>query len=205
MIVWVDNFLSLSTQETLNDDIENDLNKHFKVKSLGVPNLLLGIKLTIGDEYISLSQSHYINILLEKYGMVDANPVSTLMDPNMKLDVAEDKEPINGNHNPKIEHGYTQLIGSLMYLTIATHPNISYAVNQLAQYTSNPKPLHWTAVKRIFRYLKYMKNTTLTYGGKDTKIKNSDLNFFCDANWGNGPDQKSINRYVVIIAGGAVA
>ena len=50
-----------------------------------------------------------------------------------------------------------------------------------------------------------MKNANLTYGGKEAKINNTKLNFFCDADWGNGSDQKSISGYVTTIAGGAVA
>ena len=84
-----------------------------------------------------------------------------------------------------------------MYLALASRPDISYAVNRLAQFTSNPKGVHWTTIKRIFRYLKYTKNANLTYRGNDAEIKNTELNFFCDANLGNG--------YVTIIAGGAVA
>ena len=79
-----------------------------------------------------------------------------------------------------------------MYLVLATCPNLSFAVNQLAQFTSNLKAIHWTAMKRIFRYLKLTKNGNLTYGGKDAEINNTDLNFFCDADWGNGSDRKSI-------------
>ena len=60
-------------------------------------------------------------------------------------------------------------------------------------------------MKRIFRYLKLTKNGNLTYRGNDAEINNTDLNFFCDADWGNGSDWKSISGYITIIAGGAVA
>ena len=79
-------------------------------------------------------------------------------------------------------HSYANLIGSLMYLAIATRPDIAYAINKLAQFTSVPKPKHWTAVKRIFRYLKSTKNYKLTYGGSD-ELLNEELNIYCDADW----------------------
>ena len=47
--------------------------------------------------------------------------------------------------------------------------------------------MHWTAVKQIFRYLKQTKNDKLTYGGSDDEIKNTELNFFCDADWAKIP------------------
>ena len=76
LLVWVDDFISLSTKEDLNNILEQDLQLHFEVKSLGRPNLLLGMKVTVGTNYISLSQSHYIDTLLDKYGLSDANPVT---------------------------------------------------------------------------------------------------------------------------------
>ena len=138
---------------------------------------------------------------------MDANPVSTLMDLNVKLDTEtkNNKKEAEAEEDLKINHSYTQLIRSLMYLALASRPDISYAVNQLVQFTSNPKAMHWTAVKQIFRYLKQTKNDKLTYRGSDDEIKNTKLNFFCDADWANNSDQKSINGYVTIIAGGAVA
>jgi len=67
------------------------------------------------------------------------------------------------------------------------------------------KVLHWTAVKRIFQYLKYMKNFALNYGGDDKDILNTELNIFCDADWANDTsDQKSISGYVVTMTGGAI-
>ena len=205
LVIWVDDFLATSTNEDLNNEIQKNLNTHFKVKSLGRPTLLLGIKIKIGDNTIQLSQAHYIDFLLEKYGLKDANPVATPMDPNVKLDMeAKEAEEAEEKEDLKIGHGYAQLIGSLMYLALATRPDISYAVNRLAQFTSNPKPVHWTALKRIFRYLKQTKNANLTYGGEE-EIKNTSINFFSDADWGNNSDRKSISGYVTIIAGGAMA
>ena len=55
------------------------------------------------------------------------------------------------------------------------------------------------------RYLKQTKNAMFTYRGKEAEINNTKLNFFCDANWGNGSNQKSISGYVTIIAGGVIA
>ena len=101
-------------------------------------------------------------------------------------------------------HGYANLIRSLMYLVIATRPNIVYAINNLAQFTSAPKLKHWTAVKRIFRYLKGTKNYKLIYGGSD-ELLNEELNIYCDADWASDLDRKSISGYVITIAGGAVA
>ena len=111
-----------------------------------------------------MSQTHYIKTLLKKYGLQDANPVSTPMDLNIKLDNPEEILEEQGNIQ-MVTHGYANLIRSLIYLAIATRLDIAYAINKLAQYTSAPKPKHWTAVKWVFQYLKGTKDHRLTYGG----------------------------------------
>ena len=144
LLVWVDDFISASTTNDLNDVTEHNLKSHFDIKSLGLPNLLLGMKVHVGHDIISLSQTHYIDSLLTKFGLADANPVATPMDPNVKLDKYDKstKTELEGEEdsNNKISYGYAQLIGSLMYLAIATCLDIAFAVNKLAQYTSDPKP-----------------------------------------------------------------
>ena len=115
------------------------------------------MKVTQSDHTVTLSQTHYINALLEKFQLTDANPVHTPMDPNIKLEalvVQHSSGSVQGE-DTQITEGYATLIGSLMYLAIGTRPNIAFAVAKLAQFTSNPRKEHWTAVKRVFRYLKY--------------------------------------------------
>ena len=48
---------------------------------------------------------------------------------------------------------YRELIGSLLWISMETRPDISYAVNECARYSSDLKPEHWTACLRILRYL----------------------------------------------------
>jgi len=108
--------------------------------------MILGIKLLQKNNQISLSQTHFIDSLLNKFGLENANPVMTPLDPNVNLDNDETENNSN-NHNEEISHTYATLIGSLMYLALGTRPDIAYAVNKLAQFTQQPKPKHWTAVK----------------------------------------------------------
>ena len=61
---------------------------------------------------------------------------------------------------------YREAIGSLMYASVATCPDITFAVSTLSQFLDNPGDIHWEAVKRVFCYLSGMKSYQLTYGGK---------------------------------------
>ena len=71
---------------------------------------------------------------------------------------------------------YSQLIGSLLYISNRTRPDISYAVGKLSRYTSNPSREHWTALERVFRYLRG------TIGYSDVMEGYSDDNWITDYN-----------------------
>jgi len=44
---------------------------------------------------------------------------------------------------------YREVIGSLLWLSLGTRPDITFAVSQVAKFSANPGPDHWTAVIRI--------------------------------------------------------
>ena len=123
---------------------------------------------------------------------------------DLNVDLNQDDEPSDDDitHSTQGSGIYATMIGSLMYAALGTRPDIAYTTNRLAQFMSRPQPEHWTAVKRIFCYLKGTKNYMLTYGGQNS---NADVNIYCDADWASHADRKSVSGYIVIIAGGAVA
>ena len=204
LLVWVDDILTLTNSPAESDRVEAELKSKYDIKALGQPSLLLGMKVThdTTNHTITLSQTHYIDKLLKKFNLENLNPVTTPLDPN--VDLNQDDEPSDDDitHDTRGSGMYETMIGSLMYAALGTRPDIAYATNRLAQFTSRPQPKHWTAVKRIFRYLKGTRNYALTYGGTNS---NADINIYCDADWASHADRKSVSGYVVTIAGGAVA
>lgn len=105
---------------------------------------------------------------------------------------------------------YQAAIGTLMYAVLGTHPDISYAVQALAQFSSCPGPSHWTAVKHIFRYLKGSLDYGITYGCKGEPrahvyYHNFRFEGYSDADWGANPvDRRSISGYVFLIGSGVI-
>lgn len=67
------------------------------------------------------------------------------------------------HHGPDLSFAnpefYRMLVGSLQYLTL-TRPELSFALNAVCQHMHNPLDSHFTAVKRILRFVK----GTLTQG-----------------------------------------
>ena len=74
---------------------------------------------------------------------------------------------------------YQSAIGSLLYLW--TRSDIAFAVSHVARFCSSPTKEHWTAVKRILRYLKGTSNYGLMYSRNDD-IADA-LNGYSDADW----------------------
>ena len=132
--------------------------------------------------------------MLEKFGMTEAKPVSTPVDVSMNLHTDSEKVPID-------KQLYQSAVGSLLYLSNWTRPDIAFAVSNVAKFSSNPTQEHWIAVKRILRYIK----GTVTVGINYT-VDNSDIFGYCDADWaGDRNDRKSTSGYVFNLAGGPVS
>ena len=126
--------------------------------------------------------------------MDNCNPISTPADTNAKL-VKEDS-------TSKLVDGslYRAMVGSLLYISIATRPDIANAVGVVSRFNSKPNQTHLTAVKRI--YLKGTINIQLSY----TRSPSTGLLGYADADWAGDIDmRRSTSGYVFIYANGAIS
>ncbi len=174
--------------------LKDGLKKEFKMKDLGQAHYCLGMRIQVNgnDGELSLDQEKYIRELLVRFGMEDCNGAPTPLDPNQDLFAEE--------QNLVTNVPYQELIGSLMYIAHSTRPDIAFAVG-LSRFNQAHSQMHWTAVKRVLRYLKRTVNWKLNF-----KQTNSDLHGFSDSNWGaDKSDYKSTTGYVFILSGGAVS
>ena len=127
--------------------------------------------------------------------MQNAKPVGTPVDVNTKLVNATNEEECVD------QLLYQSAVGSLMYISVSTRPDITYAVSNLARFSSKPTKTHWTALKRVLRYLR----GTVRYGILYTKMCSSNCVGFSDSDWaGDVNDRKSTSGYIFQIGGGAV-
>ena len=96
---------------------------------------------------------------------------------------------------------YQSAVGSLMYLAVSTRPDISYSVGSLTRFNSKPTKEHWTALKRVLRYLKGTMDLGILY----SKAESDSCIGYTDADWArNQDDRKSISDYVFLLSGGAI-
>jgi len=162
-MVWVDDLLLFASFIQIMERLKSELNSLFDLTDLGEPTKIVGVEINVTNDSVTILQPQYIDALLHKYNMQDANPVTTPLDPNGKL------EPNKEERTPNHSNDYASLIGSLQFLAIATRPDIAYAINQLAAYTANPDLKHYGAAKRVLRYLKGTRSHRITYRAQPTQ------------------------------------
>jgi hypothetical protein len=86
---------------------------------------------------------------------------------------------------PEDVKNYRSVIGALPYLS-HTRLDLAFAINKACQYLSAPTTVHWTAVKRILRYVK----ATLGLGLKLCRSTSLVASGFSDADWVGCPDDR---------------
>ena len=122
-------------------DTKRMLFNSFDMKDLRVADVILGIKITRIPDGISLSQSHYVEKMIERFS---------------DHEIKENTNPfllhiyLHKNTGTKIRQlEYSQIIENLIYLMNCTRLDIAYVVSKLSRYTSNPSDQHWTALLRV--------------------------------------------------------
>jgi len=189
--IYVDDGLIVGNKDEEIEGFLKLLQEEFKITSGSLENFL-GMQIKCeSDGSIFLSQEAYTNKILKRFNMADANGVST----PASREESDNMKDVSG----KVP--YREAVGSLMYLMVATRPDIAFAVNKAARVMDKPAEKDWNDVKRIFRYLRATSN----YGLKYTR-GSSELKVFSDADFaGDKATRCSTMGIVAMFSGGAVS
>lgn len=192
--IWVDDGLVCANNPKLTTAIINYLMQHFEMRHSSVSQFV-GIKIARNKQLgtIHISQPDYIRKLIVRFHMTDCHPLAVPADPNCRLDESATES------NEKFP--YKEAIGSLMYLTTVSRPDIAFAVGQASRHCENPNRQHWAAVRRILAYLQGTQDYGICFG--QTK---DDLCGFSDSDYAGDPStRKSTTGYLFLLNGGPVA
>ncbi|XP_043725761.1 secreted RxLR effector protein 161-like [Telopea speciosissima] len=97
---------------------------------------------------------------------------------------------------------YASAVGSLMYAQVCTRPDIAFTVGVLGRFQSNASLAHWTAAKKVMRYLQRTKDPMLVYHRCDQL----EVVGYSDSDYGGCIDDlKSTSGYIFMLAGGAIS
>nr|AAZ28935.1 polyprotein [Phanerochaete chrysosporium RP-78] len=199
LAVHVDDFSLFAKTREIMDKLKGELSSRFEMTDLGPVRQILGYEVIRERDQrtLMLRQAAYIRKVLDRFNMADSNPVSVPMDPNTRLQKTPDAPPP--------DFPYREAVGSLMYAAVGTRPDISYAVQTLSQFCERPSTAHWTALKRVLRYLKGTAEWGIIYKAPEAQTTPIEVVGYSDADWGANPDdQKSISGYVFLLGGAPV-
>jgi hypothetical protein len=188
LLVYVDDIVLAGNNSLEINSVKSFLDKSFQIKDLGKLRFFLGLEIARSKHGILLNQRKYTLELLEDSGNLAAKPSSSPYDSSLKLHDSE-SPPYN---DPS---AYRRLIGRLLYLT-TTRPDITFAVQQLSQFVSSPRDVHYQAATKVLRYLKASPAKGLFFSSS-SPLK---LSGFSDSDWATcAITRKSITGYCVFL------
>lgn len=198
VLIYVDDILVISKSTKDIMDCFHTMNNSFETNNLGPVKHYLGLQLERDLEgNFMISQSTYINKVIEETGLSDAKESKMALNPSYNKSGAEEELLLNN----KV---YQKVIGSLLYLAVNSRPDISASISILARKVCKPNKEDWLELKRVLRYLKGTAHMKLKLSGSE-KSEETFLGY-ADADWAESKDdRKSNSGYVFILNGGLVS
>ena len=194
--VYVDDFLMTGEDQNLVNNKKRELTDRFEMTDLGEVKRILGIEVKRDYEQgtLSISQGHYVATILERFGMQDANPVST---PGYGAEISTEhpQDQLLGSDEKRL---FQQMTGCILYLTQGTRFDICFAALQLSKACNNPAQVNLRAAKHVLRYLRGNPDLPITY-----KRGQFRLTAYADSSFGANPDNgRSTTGYLFFLGGG---
>ncbi|KAD0157053.1 hypothetical protein E3N88_44702 [Mikania micrantha] len=186
MLVYVDDIILTGNDPRAIDRVVHSLSTTFAIQDMGHLSYFLGIEIIPKGKDLVLSQKKYILGLLRKAGLSEAKPVSSPLHTTANLAIGD--SPLFDNPVK-----YRQIVGALQYVTLS-RPDLAFAVNKVCQFMHSPTQNHWSAVKRILRYLQGTSDFGLwlhhNSGSHLQAYTDAYLQAFSDADWAGCPDDR---------------
>ena len=207
LLVYVDDILLVSTSKNLRQRIREQLKRRFNMsqKVDNVPAELLGMRVTVGEDTVELDQSSYALEIYKNYRdySVDVRAANTPMKDKVKFTALDaDPEYMKGKD-------YRGVIGSLLYLTMGTRPDICFAVKELSRYLDKAGEPQWKAVQHLLEYVHNTNYFAIRYSKPEASRRlnlTAHLQGYSDADWASQTeDRRSTSAYVYFLAGGPVS
>jgi hypothetical protein len=206
--------------------VKSSLCSTYAMKDLGAAEWILGMKIRRQRQrrVLELDQQLYISKMLRDYEMEAskeaASPEEVSCPPLCKSDAPqteEEREVMRGRP-------YMELVGSLLYASVSTRPDIAHAVGVCSRFMAQPGDRHWKAAKRVLRYLQGTQEFKLRFGDfthlhqhtkrnqQQERERSSDssggaqtvssVSVYCDSDWGGDPDDRRSTSGCVILLHG---
>ena len=210
----VDDGLGITNSPSLYHWFLSTLAKRLHIVDLGPCSKFLSIVIMRDrpNRRLWLSSHVYVAELLEEWNLTSCRAVSTPFPTNLTPSLSS----APANALPDISDvdlipKYQRLVGCLLYLAIATRPDLSYYAMWLGQFNAKPTRAHFLAAKHVLRYLAGTRTLALCLGTPFSPVPSSLKGFMqsvgcSDADWASDSvDRKSISGYSFYFLGSLVS
>jgi hypothetical protein len=194
-MIWIhvdDGIVTGPDNNTLRQ-LERDLASNIKIKWSDQLNEIVGLNVTRDDNGFELSQPKLIMKILDDHW----DGVSMARTPLPTGNLPTTNDSAEGVRSSE----YLSIIGSLSYLAVGTRPDITFAVNFLARFSSRPSITHWKCLNNLVNYVASTKDQKLDLKPKEDSTT---LCCFVDANWG-GEFSRSTYGLILFLNGCPIA
>ncbi|CAI5480176.1 unnamed protein product [Closterium sp. Yama58-4] len=200
ILVYVDDLVFATADTEALALVKSELQKRRKCTDLGELRSYLGLQITWDRARctITLTQSHMVQQVLQRFGFTWSSPQSTPLATGHSLSALPSDESVEPS-GP-----YPELVGCLMYLMTCTRPDLAYPLSILARYVApgRHRREHWEAAKRVLRYLCSISGMGLVLGGRGDVV----LTGHSDASWVDDlATQRSSQGYTFSLGSGSVS
>ena len=187
LAVYVDDIIAASSSPSFLAELKQALDTKFGIKDMGDVSWILGASVhrDRAAGITTLSQQAYINDLVLRFAVHDRPPRSLPLPSDFKL-YPEDTSPVDCS--PAEREIYKSLLGSLIYASILTRPDIATAVSQLGRVQQQPTTAHLSALQGVLLYLKGTASLGLTY--KRGSSPSLTLVGYCDASYADSAHEE---------------
>ncbi|CAI7877993.1 unnamed protein product [Closterium sp. NIES-53] len=164
VLVYLDDLVFATADTEALAYMESELQKSHTCTDLGEQIGYLGLRITRdrAQRTITLTQSHMVQQVLQRFGFTYSSPRSTPLPTGHSLSAPPSDESVEPS-GP-----YPELVGFLMYLMTCTRPDLAYPLSLLARYVApgRHRKVHWDAAKRVLCYLCSTSGMGLVLGGR---------------------------------------
>ncbi|CAI7818286.1 unnamed protein product [Closterium sp. NIES-54] len=200
VLVYVDDLVFATAYTKALTLVKSELQKRHTCTNLGELRSYLGLQITRdrARRTITLTQSHMVHQVLQRFGFQFSSPQPTPLSTSHSLSAPPSDESVEPS-GP-----YPELVGCLMYLMTSTRPDLAYPLSLLARYVAlgRHRKVHWDAAKRVLRYLCSTSGMGLMFGGWGPVV----LTGHADASWvDDSGTQRSSQGYTFSLGSGSVS
>lgn len=206
VLTYVDDFWIAVDELVLYDALITILrNNGWVITEMGVPEQFLSLdcNVTLDDEgrcvKIVLSQHNAINGMVERFKL---NAGEEKLKATSEVPMVSKSVTVHAIGSPVLPNNtlYASLVGSLIYLSTCTRPDIAFAVSQLSRFTAAPTQAHWNAALRVLVYLRKHTYIGIAY----THDPKFELLAYSDASFGEDPEDRRSQTGLAFLASGGI-